>query len=120
MFLEPNVSMSATMQFNCMVADIEEYLRKGRWGGVKLGENIFTVADDIVLLAEEEEEMKCLIKRVEKYLNEKRLELNREKIKIVRFRKGGKKERDKMDVEGKEDRGSEKNKIFEIYITDKW
>lgn len=64
-------------------------MRKGR---VRLGEErVYSLAyaDDVVLLAEEEEGIKCLISRLEKYLDEKGLELNREKTKVMRFRKGG-------------------------------
>lgn len=51
---------------------------------------VFTLAyaDDIVL-AEKEEEMKCMIARLERYLEEKKLELNMGKTKVMRFRKGG-------------------------------
>lgn len=45
-------------------------------------------ADDVVLMAEEEGEMRSMMERLEKYLEEKGLELNTEKIKILRFRKG--------------------------------
>ena len=47
-------------------------------------------ADDIVVLTEGEEEMRELIKRLEKYLNQKRLYLNVEKRKIMRFKERGK------------------------------
>lgn len=46
-------------------------------------------ADDIVLLAEEEEEMRSMIGRLEEYLDRKRLELNAGKTKIMRFKRGG-------------------------------
>lgn len=46
-------------------------------------------ADDMVMLAEGENEMKIMIGRLERYLDGKRLEVNIEKIKIMRFRKGG-------------------------------
>lgn len=77
--------------FNLVIADLEEKMGKVRWGGVKLGrERVYTLAyaDDVVLLAEEEAEMKSIIGRFEEYLGEKRLELNAEKTKMMRFRKG--------------------------------
>lgn len=44
------------------IADLEEMMGKVKWGGLKLGEKrIYTqaaYADDIVLLAEEEDEMR--------------------------------------------------------------
>jgi len=80
------------MLFNLLIADMEEYMAKGRWGGVRiLGERNYTLmyADDVALMAEEEQGMKAMIRRLERYLEEKRLELNVEKTKIMRFRKGG-------------------------------
>lgn len=46
-------------------------------------------ADDMVLLAENENEIRSMIERLEEYLRKKNLELNTEKTKILRFRKGG-------------------------------
>lgn len=46
-------------------------------------------ADDIMVLAERKENMRELIKRLEKYLNQKMLCLNMEKTKIMRFNVGG-------------------------------
>lgn len=63
-----------------------------KWGGVKLGEGrVYTLAyaDDMVLLAGNEEEMRSMMERLEVYLDRKRMDLNTEKTKIVRFRKGG-------------------------------
>lgn len=45
--------------------------------------------DDIVLLAEEEDEMRSMMGRLEGYLGRKGLELNTRKTKIMRFRKEG-------------------------------
>jgi len=64
-------------------------LRRDELGGIRLGEKKLKVlgyADDLVILAEEEEGMK-LLRRLEKYL-EKGLILNTEKTKVMRFRKG--------------------------------
>lgn len=44
-------------------------------------------ADDMVLLAEDEDEMRSMIWRLERYLERKDLELNVEKTNIVRFRR---------------------------------
>lgn len=41
-------------------------------------------ADDIVLLTEDEEGMRSIIGRLEKYLERKGLELNTNKIKVIR------------------------------------
>jgi len=78
------------MLFNIIIADKEEYMKKRRWRRTRLGEEkIYTLmyGDDIVLLAEKEQEMKALVSRLEKYLDEKGLKLNMEKTKIKKFRK---------------------------------
>lgn len=46
-------------------------------------------ADNVVLLADKEEELRSMLDRLEGYLDRKRLELNVGKTKIMRFRKGG-------------------------------
>ncbi|XP_025993782.2 uncharacterized protein LOC113004505 [Solenopsis invicta] len=80
------------MLFNLVLADLEEEMGKVRWGGVVLGEErIYSLsyADDIVLLAEEEGEMRSMIERLECYMDRKGLEVNAGKTKVMRFRKGG-------------------------------
>lgn len=70
--------------FNLLVADMEKEMRKIKWGGVKLGEDrVYTLAysDDMVLLAENKEEMRSMIESLEEYLEWKGLELNTEKAK---------------------------------------
>lgn len=60
---------------------------KVKWGGIRLGEEkVYSLlyADDLVLMAENEGEMRSLMERLEKYV-----ELNTRKSKIIRFRKGG-------------------------------
>lgn len=77
--------------FNLVLADVEEEMGKVKWG-IKLGEGrMYTLlyADDMVLLAEDEDEMRSMIWRLERYLERKDLELNVEKINIVRFRRRG-------------------------------
>lgn len=56
---------------------MEEDMARGKWGGVKLGEGKIywmAYADDIVLLAEEEDEMKAMLARMERYIGKKKLE----------------------------------------------
>lgn len=82
--------------FNLLIADVEEDLRKGNWGGVRIGgRRVCTLAyaDDLVLLAGKEEKMECMIRRLERYLEGKNLEVDVGKTKVVRFRKGGGRER---------------------------
>jgi len=43
----------------------------------------------MVLMAEDEEGMRCMIERLEDYLERKKLEVNVRKTKVMRFRKGG-------------------------------
>lgn len=65
---------------------------KRKMGGMKLGEGkVFTLsyADDIVIIAEEEQDMRAMMNRLERYLERKGLELNEEKTKVMKFRKGG-------------------------------
>lgn len=77
--------------FNILLADLERQIGKVKWGGVGLEERkIFTLEYTdgyMVLLAENKEEMRSMIERG--YLDGKRMELNADKIKIGRFRKGG-------------------------------
>lgn len=57
--------------FNFLIADMEEEIRKVKWERAKLGENkIYTLAyaDDMVLLAENEKEMRSMIERLQGYL----------------------------------------------------
>lgn len=59
---------------------------------MKLGERkIYSLAyaDDVAVLAEDEEGMKGMIARLEKYLDGKGLEVNVDKTKVMRCRKGG-------------------------------
>lgn len=75
-----------------MIADIEKEIGKVKWDGIKVGERkVYTLAyaDDMVLMAEEKEEMRSMIGRLEEYLDRKKLELNVNKTKKMRFRKGG-------------------------------
>jgi len=60
-------------------------------GGVKImGKRNYTLiyADDVALMVEEEQGMKAMIRRFERYLEEKKIELNVEKTKIMRYRRG--------------------------------
>lgn len=59
---------------------------------MRLGERkVYTLAyaDDIAVLAEDEEGMKGVMGKLERYLDEIGMELNTEKTKIMRCRKGG-------------------------------
>lgn len=54
--------------FNIFLADLEEELGRVKWEGVKIGgERVYALAyaDDIVLVAEEEGEMRSMMERLE-------------------------------------------------------
>lgn len=46
-------------------------------------------ADDIAVIAKEEEDLEITIRRLERYMERKGLEMNVGKTKIVRFRRAG-------------------------------
>lgn len=90
--------------FNILISDIEEEMRKIKWKRMKIKEKrIYTLmyADDMVMLAKGEDEMRSIIGRLEGYLDGKKLEVNIEKTKIMRFRKRGGRMR-KIDCRWKE------------------
>ena len=65
-------------------------------GGVRLGKKrlwSMEYADEVVLLSEGEEAMKEMMRRLERYLKKKKLELSVEKSQMMVFRKGGKKKK---------------------------
>lgn len=64
-------------------------MEKIRWGGIEFGgRKEYSYVDDVVLLAEEEDEMKSIIKRLERYLEKKRFKLNLKKTKVTRKGRG--------------------------------
>ncbi|XP_046145769.1 uncharacterized protein LOC123989135 [Osmia bicornis bicornis] len=70
--------------YNILTADMEEKMSKSGGGGIKMGgRKIYTLAyaDDVVVLAEEEADMRALLERLERYLDEKRLETEPGQIK---------------------------------------
>lgn len=81
-------------------------MKKGGWGGVRLkGEKVYSLAyaDDVVLLAEEEGDMRAMMARLERYVRGKGLEVNVGKSKIMRFKRGGgRKKKIRWRWEGKE------------------
>jgi len=77
--------------FALIIADVKEETKKGQVGRVLIGKDrIWTLAyaDDLVLLAKNEESMKEIMRSLERYLRDKNLQLNAEKSKMC-FRKGG-------------------------------
>ncbi|XP_014216449.1 golgin subfamily A member 6-like protein 22 [Copidosoma floridanum] len=77
--------------FNVYLVDLEEEMRKGQVGGCRIGnEKIWSLsyADDIVLIADREEELKDMLKRFKKntpnYLVEEECKLESMKMKALR------------------------------------
>ncbi|XP_018343269.1 PREDICTED: uncharacterized protein LOC108749206 [Trachymyrmex septentrionalis] len=82
----------------------EEELRKGI-GGIRVGgDKVWSLeyADDIVVVAEEEVGLRAMIRGIQRYLKEKKLELSPEKSKVMVFRKKGGREKERYWWWGKE------------------
>lgn len=78
--------------FTLLIADLYDRLERESWGGIKVrGKKIFSLAytDDVAMIAENEGTMKGVIKVLEKYIEDKGLQVNVEKTKVMRCRKGG-------------------------------
>jgi hypothetical protein len=76
--------------FTIYVADVDEMLRKAQAGGVVVGrEKVWSLAfaDDMVIVAKSEREMKEMMRNLEKYVRKKKLEVNVEKTKMMVFSK---------------------------------
>ena len=83
--------------FAIYIAEIDEKLAAAQMGGVVVGrEKIWTLtyADDMAMVARTEGEMKEMLKTLEKYLKNLKLQLNVEKSKMVVFSKGRGKEKE--------------------------
>ncbi|XP_066590796.1 golgin subfamily A member 6-like protein 25 [Prorops nasuta] len=81
--------MSAKL-FIIYMAEMEERLEEKGKGGVRLGRgkvHCMMYADDVVLMAKEMRGMRLMLKTVEEFLDERGMELNVEKTKVVRFGK---------------------------------
>lgn len=62
------------MLFNVTIGNIEEKLSRDRMEGVEIGSKklkMLAYADDLVILAEDEEGMRWLLKRLKRYCEEK-------------------------------------------------
>ena len=73
---------------------MEEVLKRGLEGGIAVGGSRFwtlAYADEIVVIAREEEVLRSMMKRLEKYLEERKPTLNAEKSKVMVFDKQRKK-----------------------------
>jgi len=71
--------------FALVIADVEGEMKKRQVGKVLIEkDNMWTLAyaDDMVLLAKNEESMKEIMRRLERYLKDKNLQLNAEKSRM--------------------------------------
>lgn len=76
--------------FNILMANLEEEMNKVKWGGIRLREKkIYSLQyADVVLIAEEDGEMRSMVEKLERYLDRKGLELNAGKM-VLKFRERG-------------------------------
>jgi hypothetical protein len=84
------MSPLSPLLFTIYVADVDEMLRKAQAGGVVVGrEKVWSLAfaDDMVIVAKSEREMKEMMRNLEKYVRKKKLEVNVEKTKMMVFSK---------------------------------
>ncbi|XP_071572662.1 uncharacterized protein [Temnothorax nylanderi] len=78
--------------FNAYGSDLEAEMRKEQTGGIVVGRKKFwtiAYADDMVLLAKSEQELREMIRRFKRYLERKGLYLSPEKSKVMVFERGG-------------------------------
>lgn len=88
--LRQGYPMSPTL-FNIYLSDLEEKLKKEQTGGVLISkEKVWAIsyADDIVLLAESEQELNGMMKKFKRYLERRGLILSPEKSKVMVFERG--------------------------------
>jgi len=89
--------------FLILIADVEEFMKGRSNGGAQIGKKrIFTLAyaDDLAALATEEDELKRMLKSLEKYFRGKEMSLNVEKSKVLVFSRKEQKQKGKnMEME---------------------
>ena len=90
--------------FALYIHGLDNALKGNQLGGVMIGKRkLFSLAfaDDLVILATSEEEMKDMIKAVHRYAKTKQLTINDDKSKILKFSKGSRKSKGKWTIEGR-------------------
>lgn len=89
-------------------------------GGIQVGkERLWTLAyaDDLILMAKSGEEKKEMIKRLEKYLKNKKTATKHRKIKNIMLQKRKKqKEKNRMEMEKREARRSSRIQVLKLCI----
>lgn len=74
--------------FLILIADVEEFLRKRGNGGASIGRSRFytlAYADDLAVIATNENKLRRMLKSLGKYFKEKEMILNVEKSKVLVF-----------------------------------
>lgn len=74
--------------FLILIADVEEFLRKRGNGGASIGTSRFytlAYADDLAVIATNENKLRRMLKSLGKYFKEKEMILNVEKSKVLVF-----------------------------------
>ena len=72
--------------FNIYMSDLEQWLAGRQVGGIKIGNMIIrslSFADDIIMLADSKENMRRMMKEMEKYMERKGMEINVEKTMVM-------------------------------------
>lgn len=91
---------------------------------MKLGDRkVYTLAyaDDVAVLAEDEEGMRGMMAKLDKYMDGKGLEVNIGKTKIMRCRRGGgEMEKGDLEVEGQGAGGSREVYVPRVHGDEKW
>lgn len=78
--------------FTLLLIDLDEVLEEESWGGVRVKKGkiyFLAYADDVAIVAKVDEDgLKRIIKGLEKYVDRKDLEVNVEKTKVMKCRRG--------------------------------
>lgn len=89
--LRQGCPLSPTL-FSVYTADMENFLRRAQAGGVTIGRQrifLLSYADDVVIFAEDPEQMKEVIRMLKKYFATNAMTPNIPKTKMMTFSKGG-------------------------------
>lgn len=101
-----------TALFNLTFADLEREMKKILTGGVVIGkEKVWLVlyADGVVLMVNNEEGMREIIKKFRKYIERRGLEMNTSKSNIMSNRNGARKRKIIFELNGEELEAKENN-----------
>ncbi|XP_053596255.1 uncharacterized protein LOC128668113 [Microplitis demolitor] len=80
------------------IDDLEKTMEEKKRGGTMIGNqriHVMKYADDVALVADTEEELRGMLKELERYTEENKMEVNVEKTKILICRNGGRKKKGK-------------------------